>query len=450
MERKSVGTDTEKLKKRRKNKIKDGLIVGICAAIALALVISLITLVFKGFAALFGLIFGNKKAPAKTENTIEQVINDADRLAAGYDYDAALAKVAAATEKYPNNDQISAAQARYNEAKSQLVPFTDISKITHVFFHTLVVYDSLAFDGDYRQTGYNQYMTTVPEFKRMLEQMYAKGYVLIDIHDMASMQTDENGNTVMRPGNIMLPPGKIPFVMSQDDVSYYNYMTGDGFASKIVIGEDSMPTCEYINPDGSISYGDYDLVPILERFINEHPDFSYKGARAILALTGYDGVLGYRTCPSGDGYNEADIEKAKAVAERMKECGWVFASHSWGHQKYGKIDYQHMTSDVEKWHNEVESIIGDTDVMIYANGDDIAGVENYSGEKYNLLKSYGFNYFCNVDSSRYWVQLKDGYLRQGRRNLDGYRMYYNPDMLSDLFDVSTVWDQERPTPVPQI
>ena len=192
------------------------------------------------------------------------------------------------------------------------------------------------------------------------------------------------------------------------------------------------------------------MVPILERFINEHPDFSYKGARAILALTGYDGVLGYRTCPSGDGYNEADIEKAKAVAERMKECGWVFASHSWGHQKYGKIDYQHMVSDVEKWHNEVESIIGDTDVMIYANGDDIAGVENYSGEKYNLLKSYGFNYFCNVDSSRYWVQLKDGYLRQGRRNLDGYRMYYNPDMLSDLFDVSTVWDQERPTPVPQI
>ena len=65
MERKSVGTDTEKLKKRRKNKIKDGLIVGICAAIALALVISLITLVFNGVSALFGLIFGNKKAPAK-------------------------------------------------------------------------------------------------------------------------------------------------------------------------------------------------------------------------------------------------------------------------------------------------------------------------------------------------------------------------------------------------
>ena len=46
-------------------------------------------------------------------------------------------------------------------------------------------------------------------------------------------------------------------------------------------------------------------------------------------------------------------------------------------------------------------------------------------------------------------------MRQGRRNLDGYRMYYdlpetNPvkTHLSDLFDVTQVFDQSRPTPVP--
>ena len=41
-------------------------------------------------------------------------------------------------------------------------------------------------------------------------------------------------------------------------------------------------------------------------------------------------------------------------------------------------------------------------------------------------------------------------MRQGRRNLDGYRMYYNPDMLTDLFDVSLAWDDSRPTPVPEM
>jgi len=41
-------------------------------------------------------------------------------------------------------------------------------------------------------------------------------------------------------------------------------------------------------------------------------------------------------------------------------------------------------------------------------------------------------------------------MRQGRRNLDGYRMYYNPELLSDLFDVEKAWDDSRPVPVPEM
>ena len=105
---------------------------------------------------------------------------------------------------------------------------------------------------------------------------------------------------------------------------------------------------------------------------------------------------------------------------------------------------------MKKWNDEVTPIVGKTDIMIYANGFDIAGIEAYSGDRYNLLKSYGFNYFCNVDSHRYWVQMGEGYLRQGRRNLDGYRMYDNPELLNDLFNVTEVFDSSRTTPVPQI
>ena len=35
------------------------------------------------------------------------------------------------------------------------------------------------------------------------------------------------------------------------------------------------------------------------------------------------------------------------------------------------------------------------------------------------------------------------------RNLDGVRMYHNPDLLDDLFDVDAVFDKARPTPVPR-
>ena len=67
--------------------------------------------------------------------------------------------------------------------------------------------------------------------------------------------------------------------------------------------------------------------------------------------------------------------------------------------------------------------------------------------KNKYYRKAGFRDFCNVDSRQYVGQITDDYFRQGRRNLDGYRMYYNPEMLSDLFDVSEVWDDSRPTPV---
>ena len=71
----------------------------------------------------------------------------------------------------------------------------------------------------------------------------------------------------LKKGEILLPEGKQAFVMSQDDVCYYEYMDGDGFASRMVIGADGKPTCEMKLDDGTISTGSYDLVPLLEDFI---------------------------------------------------------------------------------------------------------------------------------------------------------------------------------------
>ena len=65
--------------------------------------------------------------------------------------------------------------------------------------------------------------------------MYDKGYVLVSPHDMAIV----NDDGTMSRGKIMVPKGKIPFVLSQDDVSYYHYKDGDGCASKLVLDEKS-------------------------------------------------------------------------------------------------------------------------------------------------------------------------------------------------------------------
>lgn len=47
----------------------------------------------------------------------------------------------------------------------------------------------------------------------------------------------------------------------------------------------------------------------------------------------------------------------------------------------------------------------------------------------------------------------DGYMPQGRRNLDGYRIYKNAtgqqNNLADLFDAKVIIDPQRP-PVPEL
>ena len=65
--------------------------------------------------------------------------------------------------------------------------------------------------------------------------------------------------------------------LSQDDVCYYHSQDGDGIATKLVIDEEGKVRNEYVQDDGSTVVGDYDVVPLIDRFVEEHPDFAYHG-----------------------------------------------------------------------------------------------------------------------------------------------------------------------------
>jgi hypothetical protein len=401
----------------------------------------------------------------------ESLMKQADFIAAGYDYQKAISMLQG-FEYYDAVPELGDRVNHYQQLDSQLVSYPKMNSITHIFFHSLIVDPSRAFDSEYTNGGYNQYMTTIDEFNAMLQQMYDRGYVLVTPYDVAYEVTDSTG-THFTYGDIRLPEGKIPFVMSQDDLNYYGYMissqegvddipafadtTGDGFASKIVIGEDGFPTCEYLDANGNVTTGDYDLVPLLERFIQQHPDFAYHGARAVLGMTGYEGVFGYRTKPDykaalGAERYDKEVAAAKEVAQCLRDHGWILASHTFGHPAYGNISAAKVEEDSHKWEDTVQPIIGDTDIILYPYGSDIAGIEKYTfnNAKFSALYADGYRYFYNVDGNISWCQLGANYFRGGRRNLDGYRMYYDPEMLEDLFDVSTVFDPARPTPVPPI
>ena len=383
----------------------------------------------------------------------------ADLKAAQYDYDGA-AELLKSYAGYGTNTEMQQKVAGYEAAKAACVEISP-DTVSHVFVHSLIVDTSRAFDGDAAQDGYNLNMVTVDEFKKIIQSMYDKGYVLVSLHDMGEVDADGK----MKRKSIWLPEGKKPVVFSQDDVSYYHSYSGDGFADRLIVDENGEVKNEYTDASGNTTVGDYDMVPVLDTFIKEHPDFSYHGQKGIIALTGYNGVLGYRT--DGDYRDraslqedqrkwleehpeydfDADVAAATKVADAMKANGWEFASHTWGHISVGDRSVEDIRTDTQKWLDYVEPIVGETDMIIFAFGSDIGDWTGYASdnEKFNYLKSAGFNYFCNVDGSTLcWVQFGDTYLRQARMNIDGYRMASNPDILSPLFDVSSVYDTSRP------
>ena len=149
---------------------------------------------------------------------------------------------------------------------------------------------------------------------------------------------------------------------------------------------------------------------------------------------------------------DKEVEEATKVADAMKAEELGVRVHT--QRPYQSENLPHggsLQKNSGRWRLEWVLDCGRYRRADLPFGADIGDWQPYTmeNEYYAHYKNMGFNIFCNVDASqKYWVQIGPDYLRQARRNLDGYRMYYSPDLISDLFDVKLAWDDNRPTPVP--
>ena len=384
-----------------------------------------------------------EEAAAESSGTIAQ----AKLLAAGYDYDGAIELLESISDQDASVQDII---ADCTKRKAECVA-VDVTRIPHVFFHSLIN-DDRAFKADLvgadRVRQNNAAMTTTVEFDAMIQQMYDAGYVMVGLDDMCIKTTDDNGVVhIAKNDSLMLPPDKKAFVLSIDDLSYYHsYGIGtQGYATRMLVDENGKPKCEYTNEEGVTTIGDYDVVPRIDTFIEQHPDFSYRGARGTVAMTGYNGVFGYRTNNYYKDINDPhldpdqiqwlqehpdfnwdeDCANAKAVADAMKAEGWTFASHTYGHLNAEGADLARLQADYERWVTVNEPVLGKVDKIIFAFGADIGRVGEYTdyNEKFRFFKSQGMNIFCNVDGNIGWTEFGDLYMRTGRVALDGFTMY---------------------------
>lgn len=306
--------------------------------------------------------------------------------------------------------------------------------IAHVFYHPVITEPKVAFTQEKNQAKGNfDWMITVDEFKRSLNELYKHHYILIDPHEAYDLK----GKTITRK-ELKLPKGKKPLILSIDDMNYYEYMRGHGYADRLVLDQKQHVVSETKDKNGKVTTSETnDIVPILNQFVKDHSDFSLNGQKGVVALTGYNGVLGYRT----NELNNKDYLKRKKDAEKvvkaMKRDGWTFASHSWGHIDFANSSYDQIVHDTKRWKNEVEPIIGKTDVFIYPHGAQDRGSKAYQylvrDEGFKFLAGVGPNNFTNIDNDSVY---------QDRVAIDGLNLYDFKYKLKPFLDPSKVYSEE--------
>ena len=336
--------------------------------------------------------------------------------------------------------------------------------VHHLFFHEAIAYPELAFPGKTDRFGLDNYMNTVHEFNMVLKSLYDRNYILVSMHDVWQEFINDSGRQRMqRIDPLMLPEGKIPIVLSFDDLTFH-LEPYNAFMHRYIIGGDGDVWAEGIDPNGNpIITQDLAAITILDKFIRENPDFSHNGAKGCIAQTGLNGILGYKTQTNRNDTSDEfrlnrmkEIARVQPVVQRLLETGWYFASHSWGHIRNESSSLDRVRDDAARWQAEVASIVGDSIILIYAHGERLDGNDVWRENAGPALRHYvdelGFRMFASVGREPF-VRIRtdvpavmmdrmnvDGIALRGRQRvvrerdsllLVDYEIYYN---VRDVFD----------------
>jgi len=334
-----------------------------------------------------------------------------------------------------------------------LVPYDGV--VEHLFFHEVIAWPELAFNGAYTQKGYDDNMVTVHEYVKILESLHRKNYILVDLNDVWSEFINEKGERRMQRNTLMLPEGKKPIVFSYDDLSFYEYMTGDGFMEKYIIGDDGDVWATGIDPKGNrVISQDFAAITILDKFVRENPGFSLGGAKGCIALTGYQGILGYRTQFDKDNDTQqarlnrmTEIARVRPVVQRLKETGWYFATHSYGHINLERMSLNGVMNDAHRWLDEVGSLVGETKLFIYPFGSRLDGNDVWStGPALEFYVGLGFRVFASVGREPF-SRIKPDItaVMLDRMNSDGYTLRNRRERFMRFYDAQEIFDPMRPT-----
>lgn len=374
-----------------------------------------------------------KERKEAIEQEVAVHVENARKLAEQYDYFGALDELALVGEDYQGEEVIDA-RIEYTRL-SKLLDY-HAGSIGHFSVGNLAVDKARAFNDPYMGWELNNWSLTVDEFKKILQQLYDNDYVLMDVTSLVSEESKEKNpkSMVLNWEGVLVPEGKKPIVLSFTGAGYEKDYGQYGYSNRMVIDTDGKVRNEYTDVNGETRLGAYDVVPIVDEFIEKHPDFSLRGARGILAITGIRGAFGYSA--------ETEGEEIRKIADTLKEEGWLIANQGFrGVSMEADMDGKEFVEDMENWSKTLAPYVGDTELLIYPNGDELP-LYTY---KHLWALEHGYHFYFSQWATTDTLSLYDDCLMQSRRRLDGYDLYYYGENMTQYFDYKKVLDKDRPS-----
>lgn len=296
---------------------------------------------------------------------------------------------------------------------------------------------------------------TTTEFRRMLEELYANDYVVVDAETLADLSND----TFITEMNLVVPEGKKPVILVLDTFDYSAYNYSVGCCSRLVLNDRNQVCGEYLNSEGQMVISrEAEAIGILEAFIEEYPDFAFDGAKGVISVCGYESCFGYvisedeiddrNSAYSAVGYPSAhystnDIEANRAtvmsIMNTLRSNGWKFATSTYGNINAYASDMATIQADTEKWMEQIGSLMGDVHMIVYPGGNYIYGTD----ERAEYLKALGFRIFFGIGSNPYYIY-GSNYLYYDRTVINDEVLRYSD--VSRLFDASVILDEEITDP----
>ncbi len=292
-------------------------------------------------------------------------------------------------------------------------------------------------------------LLTGKEFRKVLEELYENDYVLI--------RASVFENYPERAPEVIVPRGKKPVILLMEHASYTTLNQANGTCQRLIYdAETETFNGFYKAMNRDVIEPDNNLFGILEAFIDEHPDFTFDGARGILSLFVMEDVL-------GNIVDATQLENQNAARERqalmpyemdaedfalereeadrnlaaLKKRGWEIGLGGVDDMLFNQYTPAALQAAIERWREAVGPEGEDADILVFPDG---ALVYNQEDSLRVILDS-GFTLLVGLGPDAYNFYYPS-FVHMDRQTVSPLSMQAAEAWgLEPFFDASAVYDQ---------